>query len=615
MIKSSIVRRLIELNLNPVPVKLGSKEPTRKNWTERMNIDEVEDFTFGEIGIATGYASLNLEALDFDLDKVEDPSVFMDAYNRMVPDKLLSKLVKQSTPKGGQHYIYRCAKIEGNQKLARNKKGEATIETRGVNGYIKCFPSDGYTMREGKTWADVMVITEAERDELFIVARQFDELIRRDVVKRQSTEERESFKKFKGYNEDPQVGIDLLEGAGWVFHSENGQWYNLTKPDSKSGDLHAGYKRDDLFFQCFSTAQDTFETGKGYNNHHLYAELKCNGNYKKAYAKLFEAGYGIEKDDSDKGYEQEQEDELDFVSTGMDEDDFLEQARKGEISLGVSTGFTTLDKNFRFKRNSFVFLLGLDNVGKSSFLSSLMVASNILHGFRWAISSPEAPVVVTRRNLIEAESGKPVKSFRNKPLEYQALLQRNRKNFFIIKNEKHSSIEEILEMGKKLYQRSGIDFLLIDPWSFYASSGDFSADTDMLSKIRVFAQKYCSVLTVDHPMSTFARTAKDSFGFLTMPTKYDVAGGTIKPNRCDDYICVHRVINHDDPTVRKTMQVSIQKVKDKSTGGEPHIDGEYTSLVWEERDGFTGYWDSDGNNPMYRAMKARKGVEGLISCI
>jgi hypothetical protein len=52
-------------------------------------------------------------------------------------------------------------------------------------------------------------------------------------------------------------------------------------------------------------------------------------------------------------------------------------------------------------------------------------------------------------------------------------------------------------------------------------------------------------------------------------------------------------------------------VKDKSTGGEPHIDGEYTSLVWEERDGFTGYWDSDGNNPMYRAMKARKGVEGL----
>ena len=95
MIKSSIVRRLIELNLNPVPVKLGSKEPTRKNWTERMTLDEVDSFTFGEIGIATGYASLNLEALDFDLDKVEDPSVFMDAYNRMVPDKLLSKLVKQ----------------------------------------------------------------------------------------------------------------------------------------------------------------------------------------------------------------------------------------------------------------------------------------------------------------------------------------------------------------------------------------------------------------------------------------------------------------------------------------------------------------------------------------
>jgi hypothetical protein len=542
MIKSNIVRRLIDLNLNPVPVKLGTKIPTREEWTEKMTLDEVDSFTFGDIGIATGYASLNLEALDFDLDKVENPLEFMTMYNNMIPDKLLNKLVKQSTPKGGQHYIYRCAKIEGNQKLARNEKGEATIETRGVNGYIKCFPSKGYIMKDGKTWADVTVITESERDHLFIVARQFDKLIKRDVVKRQSTEERESFKKFRKYNEDPQIGIDLLEEAGWLFHSENGSWYNLTKPDSKSGDLHAGYHRDDLFFQCFSTAQDIFETGKGYNNHHLFAELKCNGNYKKGYAKLFEAGYGIEKSDSDEGYEEE--DELEFVSTGMDEDDFLEQARKGEIALGVSTGFTTLDKNFRFKRNSFVFLLGLDNVGKSNFLSSLMVSSNILHGFKWAISSPEAPVETTRRNLIEAEAGKEVKGFRDRPLEYQALLQRNRENFFIIKNEKHYSIEEILEMGKKLYQRHGIDFLLVDPWSFYASSGDFSADTEMLSKIRVFAQKYCSVLTVDHPMSTFARTAKDSFGFLTMPTKCDVGGGTIKPNRCDDYICVHRVINH-----------------------------------------------------------------------
>ena len=61
------------------------------------------------------------------------------------------------------------------------------------------------------------------------------------------------------------------------------------------------------------------------------------------------------------------------------------------------------------------------------------------------------------------------------------------------------------------------------------------------------------------------------------------------------------------------MQISIQKVKDKSTGGQPHIDGDYTSLIWETRDSFTGYWDDGGNNPMYKAMKARLGVERITN--
>jgi len=98
-------------------------------------------------------------------------------------------------------------------------------------------------------------------------------------------------------------------------------------------------------------------------------------------------------------------------------------------------------------------------------------------------------------------------------------------------------------------------------------------------------------------------------GYIRIPTKYDASGGNSKANRCDDFISAHRVINHPESDVRRTMQISVQKVKDKSTGGQPHIDGEYTSLIYETRNGFTGYWDSNGDNPMYQAKVARLGVK------
>jgi hypothetical protein len=60
------------------------------------------------------------------------------------------------------------------------------------------------------------------------------------------------------------------------------------------------------------------------------------------------------------------------------------------------------------------------------------------------------------------------------------------------------------------------------------------------------------------------------------------------------------------------MQISIQKIKDKSTGGKPHIEGEYCQLIFETRDGFTGYWDTNGDNPMYTSLQAKKVIRSKV---
>lgn len=605
MISKEVVRKFVKLNLNPVPVELNTKRPLRKLHTEPITDSEIDTLVFPEIGISTGYSSLNLEVLDFDLKNTDNPEDFIYRFNKMIPTDLYSSLVIQSTPSGGLHYLYRSNTIEANQKLARNKYGAAIIETRGIGGYIKCAPSKGYKLVSNKTFSNIPYLTKEQRDYLITVSKQFDLLNTKDLKKRYSKEDLEGFNKFLDYNSDSNIGIKLLEDAGWKYHSTNGDWYNLTRPNSNSFDLHGGYNTKEFFFQTFSTAQDVFEERRGYNNHHLFAELKCDGNYKKAYSILYDEGWGKVLNENDSDITPT------FITDYKDENEYLEQARKNQVPLGRSFGWICLDDYIRWKENSFYFILGLDNIGKSTILSSFIVASNILHNFKWGISSPEASTDVTRRNLIESHLGKDIKDFTQK--EKDNLLEFSRKNFYIINNDKHLSIDEVLDRGKVLYEKYGIDFLLIDPFSFYAGSGNFNSDTDVLSKIRVFCQNYCSVVVVDHPYTGFTRDSLNKDGFLNMPTKYDSSGGNIKPNRCDDFISIHRVINHPDKDVRHTLQISVQKVKDKSSGGQPHIQGSYTPLIYETRNGFKGFWDEMGNNPMYKDISSKLNLNNKIN--
>jgi hypothetical protein len=133
--------------------------------------------------------------------------------------------------------------------------------------------------------------------------------------------------------------------------------------------------------------------------------------------------------------------------------------------------------------------------------------------------------------------------------------------------------------------------------------------------MRVFAEKYCTVIVVDHPFTGYTRIAKGDDGYLRLPTKYEISGGNAKANRCDDFISIHRIINHPDDDIRRTMQISMQKVKDKSTGGKPHVEGDWAELIYESRDGFMGYWDSNGDNPMYQAKISKEGVQERMRAV
>ena len=158
--------------------------------------------------------------------------------------------------------------------------------------------------------------------------------------------------------------------------------------------------------------------------------------------------------------------------------------------------------------------------------------------------------------------------------------------------------------------------MLIDPYNFFKVEGNgYSHNNEVLSELRVFAEEYCSVYIMAHPSSNSPRTNLDQYGYLKPPTKYDIQGGADFPYRVDDFFITHRIVNHPDEEVRRTMQFIVQKIKETETGGQVHKSGEYSELIWERRNGFLGYWDSYGNNPMYQHLKSKQGVRAQLKGI
>ena len=196
---------------------------------------------------------------------------------------------------------------------------------------------------------------------------------------------------------------------------------------------------------------------------------------------------------------------------------------------------------------------------------------------------------------------------------FDKYLQESRDAFKIVSNRRHYSIADVIDMGKRLYEVYGINAFLIDPYNFFKVSGDgYGHNNQMLSELRVFAETYCSVYIMAHPSSFAPRTNKDAEGYLEPPNKYEIQGGADFPYRVDDFFVIHRIVNHADRDFRKTMQFISTKVKEVETGGMVHELGDYTSLIYERRNGFTGYWDINGDNPMYKAKVSKMGVRAKM---
>lgn len=301
-----------DIGLSIIPTN-ANKKPI-KPWGEyQSKIAPISEWhshykNQGTVGIIAGKISGNLECIDIDIKNDPLQTIHIE-YGKLIPTELLNKLLIQTTPSGGSHFIYRCpeATIEKNQKLALHSDRAVIIETRGEAGYF-CTSKTNYKIEFGKfnletLEVEIPVITSKEREFLLETARSLTRFFPASKEKSSVYVNDESDKSSKneqssGYKEqaindfnDKYCIIELFIKHNWSVVREDDEKFYLLRSGSSA--QHSGYyfKETKTFF-CFSNSTE-FKTERPYNNFQILEILEGKNDYRTTLRLLPALGFPV----------------------------------------------------------------------------------------------------------------------------------------------------------------------------------------------------------------------------------------------------------------------------------------------------------------------------------
>jgi tellurite resistance-related uncharacterized protein len=325
-----------DAGLNPYPPKEdGSKQPDAKTWTvfrdKRLKREQLSTafdarsglgvFT-GRVFTSAGHAAVGLECFEFD-----DPAAYAEFMTWVEDSAELRPLAErirngyeESTPSGGIHWLYYCATVEGNQKLAqRPKRNEekqhdkdtvkTLIETRGVGGWVVTAPSNGRTHKSGKPYVlrrggfnQIATLTTEERQLLFAFARSFDQMPEQKRERSDHATGSASAGTRPGDDFNRRATwADVLTAFGWRQNGGKGQTLYWLRPGAAQGEKDATTNADgtDRLF-VHSTSAAPLDASRYYTKFSAFAVLKHGGDFNAASADLRSQGYGGKSEEHEK---------------------------------------------------------------------------------------------------------------------------------------------------------------------------------------------------------------------------------------------------------------------------------------------------------------------------
>lgn len=564
---------------------LANKQPIHKEW--QHNVKEYDFTNCDAVGLVCGKPSGNIEAVDIDL-KYDLTGVlfkrFRDLIHQLNPN-LLAKLVVQKTKNNGYHFIYRCSFIEGNQALATRHANEeekangdkikVLLETRGDRGFIVCYPTPGYELIFGD-FTKIQTITTEERSVLINAAFSFNEVLKPIVHHEiKSRKQVAGMSPIEDYNHRCDV-VSLLEKHDWTLVGRKGKKVLLKRPGDTKADHSGNYDEEKNWFSVFTTSTD-FEAQTPYLPYAVFCVLECNKDWQSVPKKLYDMGYGDREEEKKESITKIQsivevdDDDLSFLATEEDYNDYLHRWRTKTFEMGKITGIPELDSHFLFKEGNLVIVNGIDNVGKSTVVWYMSMLSALQHGWKWIIFSSENRVGGVFRKLIEFYWCEPIDELTD--AKYEIAKKFVIDHFSIIKcNDKMFNYQDILNMTTKAKRFKEYKGLMIDPYN--SLKVDIKAGSkqqiydyhyEAASVIQLYAKHNNISIYLNCHVGTMGARNKDKHGYTKAPQKEDTEGGVMFSNKADEFLTIHRVTQHKDDW--KYTEIHVRKVKETETGG------------------------------------------------
>lgn len=288
-------QKYIEHGFSPVPLVSGQKRPLLKDWTKykAKPIEDLSLFSTDSLGLVCGFNGL--EVLDIDAKHFigNEFEEFLELLQTNGPE-IFPKLVIQQTPSGGWHFLYRCEIIEGNQKLAKNKSGEVTFETRGNGGQVAAWPTPGYKL-ENKA-SEIQFISVEERDILLSCARELDQTPKVEVTYKApavQSNDSDELTPWKDY-ENKVDCLSLLQTHGWTIVREDPKYIFVKRPGNTDARDSGKIFKDSGKLWVWSTSTN-LEAEVLYNSYALLTALEYNNDFRASARALREQGYGYQK--------------------------------------------------------------------------------------------------------------------------------------------------------------------------------------------------------------------------------------------------------------------------------------------------------------------------------
>lgn len=271
-----------------------------KYKSEIMSVKEIEKhFAYSQqVAAICGKVSRSMEVIDIDCKHDLSGTLYGD-YCRLLNEAdptILKTVLIQKSISGGFHFVYLCAIIAGNKKIAKREDGEALIETRGEGGYFICWPSNGYQVLQG-SYDNLPTISIRQREIIWDCAKTFNRhnpKIYEPKIILPDAPIQPGLSPGDDYDTRGDV-IDLLIRHGWTItgqaEGKNGLVTKLKRPGESDSAYSAHFNFIPNRFYCWSTST-VFEEQTVYKPYAVFAILECDGDFIKAANKLYELGYG-----------------------------------------------------------------------------------------------------------------------------------------------------------------------------------------------------------------------------------------------------------------------------------------------------------------------------------